>query len=204
MNRPRARRMSPESRRQSIIEAAVELILQVGRASCTLEQVADQAGISKPLIYKYFPRREALLEAILEREFEALRGSGLDSVPDNVPVERVIRATLERALRYYHDRGPILRLLATDPAVAELARAGNRSSRANATSYFVERLRKHYRVPDDVATIAVTMAVNAPIHSMTHLKRQHIDLDRTIDVWTEFMLGGWRALQERYGTPPRR
>jgi AcrR family transcriptional regulator len=195
--------MSPQARRQSIIEAAADLILQTGHAGCSLEQIAEHAGISKALIYRYFPRREALLEAILEREFEALSGSGLDSVPDKVPVEEVIRATFERALRYYHDRGPILRLLASDPAVAELARAGNRASRSSATSYFVERLRKHYRLPKDVATIAVTMAVNAPIHSMTYLKRQRIDLDRTIDVWTEFMLGGWRALQERYGAPPR-
>ena len=202
VNRPRAKRLSPEARRQSIVDAAVALILETGHSACTLEQVADRAGISKALIYKYFPRREELLKAILEREFDALRGRGLDSIPDNVPIERVIRGTVERALHYYHDHGPILRLLSADPAVAVLARAGNRSSRSSTTDYFVKRLSKRFRVPKDVALIAVTMVVNAPIHSMAYLRHHDIGIDRTIDVWTEFIIGGWQALQQRYGTSP--
>jgi len=203
-NRPRARRLSPEARRQSIMDAAVSLILETGHSGCTLEQVADRAGISKALIYKYFPRREELLNSVLEREFHALSGSGLDSIPDRVPIADVIRRTVDRALRYYHDHGPILRLLSADPAIAELTRAGNRSSRSSTTDYFQRRLTKHYRVPSDVALIAVTMVVNAPIHSMGYLRSRHIDIDRTIEVWTAFIIGGWQALQERYGAPPRR
>lgn len=199
MNRPRARRMSPEARRQAIVNAAVDLILHSGHTACSLEQVAEHAGISRPLIYKYFSRREVLLEAILEQEFEALRGRGLDSFGDKVPIERVIRSTVEQALRYYHERGPILRLLSSDPAVAQLTRIGNRRSRSSTTNFFIDRLQRRYRVPEDVATIAVTMVVNAPIHSMGYLRRQQIDLDRTIDVWTEFILGGWQALRDRYG-----
>jgi AcrR family transcriptional regulator len=175
-------------------------MLDAGHAGCTLEQVAASAGISKALIYKYFPRREELLKAILEREFEALRGRGLDSISGNVAIERVIRGTVERALRYYHDHGPILRLLASDPSVTELTRAGNRSSRSSTTDYFVKTLRKRYRVPKDVALIAVTMVVNAPIHSMAYLRNRNIDIDRTIDVWTEFIIGGWQALQNRFGS----
>jgi AcrR family transcriptional regulator len=191
--------MSPEARRQSIVDAAIDLILESGHSGCTLEQVAIQAGISKPLIYKYFPRREELLKAILAREFDALRGRGLDSLPDDIPVEQVIRGTVERALRYYDDHGPILRLLSADPDVADLARSGNRSSRSSTTDYFVRRLKKHYRVPDDVALIAVTLVVNAPMHSMSYLRRQGVDVERTIEVWTEFIVGGWLALEKRYG-----
>jgi AcrR family transcriptional regulator len=192
--------MSPEARRRSIVDSAVELILATGHSSCTLEQVAQHAGISKALIYRYFSKREELLKAILEREFEALRGRGLDSIPTKVPVERVIRGTVERSLRYYHDHGPILRLLSSDPSVADLTRAGNRSARSSTTDYFVNRLHKHYGVPRDVALIAVTMTVNAPIHSMAHLRRRDTDIDRTIDVWTEFIIGGWQALQRRFGS----
>ena len=192
--------MSPEARRQTIVDAAVGLILELGHSGVTLEQVAERVGISKALIYKYFPRREALLRAMLEQEFTALRGRGLDSIPEKVPVERVIRGTVEQALRYYHDHGPILRLLSSDPEVADLARRGSRSSRSSTNAYFIRTLGRHYGVPKDVAVIAVTMVVNAPIHSMSHLHGQKIDIDRTIDVWTEFIVGGWQALQKRYGS----
>lgn len=202
-SRPRARRLSREARRQSIAEAAVDLILDMGHSSCSLEQVAERAGISKALIYKYYPRREELIADLLDREFKSLRGRGLDSIPENVPIEQVVRSTVERALRYYHEHGPILRLLASDPAVAEMAAAGKRSSRSRTTDYFVRRFMKRYRVPRDVALIAVTMVVNAPIHSMVFLRRQEIDIDRTIDVWTEFIVGGWQALHKRFGAPIR-
>lgn len=192
--------MSPEARRQTIVDAAVGLILELGHSGVTLEQVAERVGISKALIYKYFPRREVLLRAMLEQEFKALRGRGLDSIPERVPVERVIRGTVEQALRYYHDHGPILRLLSSDPEVADLARRGSRSSRSSTNAYFIRALGRHYGVPKDVAVIAVTMVVNAPIHSMSHLHSQKIDIDRTIDVWTEFIIGGWQALQKRYGS----
>ncbi len=191
--------MSPQARRESIVDAAVQLIIQTDHSGVTLEQVAEAAGISKPLIYKYFPRRDALLEAILAREFKALSGRGLDSMPDDLPVEQVIRGTVERALRYYHDHGPILRLLASEPALAQKTRAGNRTSRSETTRYFVKALREHYGVPEDVAQVAVTMVVNAPIHSMTYLRHQQVDIDRTVEVWCEFIVGGWQALQKRYG-----
>src|SRR6516162_11144501 len=129
--RPRAKRMAPEARREKILDAAVELILAAGHAGCSLEDVARAAHISTPLIYKYFPKREELLKTLLEREFRELRGRGLDSVPRDVPAERVIRATVESALTYYFERGPIIRLLSNDPALAAEARAGNRASRVS-------------------------------------------------------------------------
>lgn len=196
--------MAPEQRRSQILDAAATLILDTGHSSCTLEQVAKAAGISKPLIYKYFPRREDLVVALLEREFAELRGHGLNATPGDVPVDRIGGLTIERALRYYDARGPILTLLAADPAVAELVRKNNRRSRASATEYFIKRCVEDYGVPVDVATIAVTMIVNAPIHSVSYLARKEIPIDRTSEVWREFIAGGWRALEEKYRTTKRK
>ena len=198
--------MSPEARRQSIVDAAVALVQETGHSGFNLEKVADKAGISKPLIYKYFPRREELLKEILDQEFEALSGRGLDSIPEDIPIERIIRGTVKQALHYYDEHGPVLRLLSADPDVAMVAQSRNHASRASTTDYFVERLRKRFGVPRDVALIAVVMVVNAPIHSMAYLRGQQIDIDRTIEVWSEFIIGGWQALQAHYGDagdPPR-
>lgn len=195
----RAQRMAPEKRRTQILDSAVKLILATGHSGCTLEQVAAAAGISKPLIYKYFPKREDLLTAVLEREFADLNGRGLNTLPRDIPIERVIRGTVERALQYYFERGPIVRLLSADPAVAAMVRAGNRGSRANTADFFVKRFVETYTVPKEVADIAVTMVVNAPIHSIPSLRRRGITAERTIEVWSEFIIGGWKALEARYG-----
>ena len=196
--------MAPEERRSQILEAAAALILESGHSGCTLEQVAKAAGVSKPLIYKYFPGRDDLIVALLEREFAELQGHGLDSIPRDMPVDRVAGLTIERALRYYDERGPILRLLSADPAAAAMAREKNRASRASTTDYFIKRSVEEYGVPLEVATIAVTMVVNAPIHTVSYLTRKQVPIDRTIEVWREFVAGGWRALESRYGKSTRK
>ena len=202
--RSRARRMAPEDRRSQILDAAVRLIVASGHSSVSLEQVAAAAHISKPLIYKYFPRREDLLRALLEREFADLRGRGLNEVPRDIAPERIIRSTVENALTYYFERGPIVRLLSGDPAVADLARQGNRASRRNTTDYFIAKFMESYGVPLDVAQIAVTLVVNAPINAIGALQRRGIGAPRTIDVWTDFIIGGWKELTAKYGIPPRK
>jgi AcrR family transcriptional regulator len=196
----RARRMTPKDRRAQILDAAVKLIVSTGHSGVSLEQVAAAASISKPLIYKYFPRRDDLLKALLEREFADLSGRGLNDVPRGIAPERIIRGTVERALNYYFERGPIVRLLSGDPAVADLARQGNRASRRNTTDYFIAKFMAAYGVPLDVAQIAVTMVVNAPINSISALQRRGIGAARTIDIWTDFIIGGWKALETKHGS----
>lgn len=200
----RAPRMTPGDRRAHILDAAAQLIIASGHAGVSLEQVAASADISKPLIYKYFPKREELLKDLLAREFEILRGRGLNEVPRDIAPERIIRSTVKNALAYYFERGPIVRLLSADPAVATLARQGNRASRRNTTDYFIAKFMESYGVPLDVAQIAVTMVVNAPINSIGALMRRGIGAERTIDVWSDFIIGGWTALEDKYGARTRK
>ena len=55
-----------ESRRQQIMDAALELFAQQGYANCSIAQLANHTGISKGLMYNYFESKEALLVAITE------------------------------------------------------------------------------------------------------------------------------------------
>ena len=41
-------------------------------------------------------------------------------------------------------------------------------------------------------------ALRAPIHSMSYLRRREIDIERTVEVWTEFIIGGRQTLEKRY------
>ena len=55
-----------ESRRQQIMDAALELFAQEGYASSSIAQLANHTGISKGLMYNYFESKGALLVAIIE------------------------------------------------------------------------------------------------------------------------------------------
>jgi AcrR family transcriptional regulator len=195
---PRARRMPPEERREQILDSAVAYILEQGLSSFTLENVARQAGVSKPLIYKYFASREELLKAVLEREYRLLGRHKLDVLPHDVPMEPLIRASHRNAFDYLYERGPIIRLLAGDRSVAALVHQRERDERSAITQHFIQRLMKTYGVPQDVAYICTVMTVNAPILSSRTLKRAGIEAERAAQVWSDFTLGGWQALRAQH------
>lgn len=56
-----------EIRRESIVSSAQELILRNGYGYTTLDQVAERAEVSKGLISYYFPTKDALFLAVLEK-----------------------------------------------------------------------------------------------------------------------------------------
>ncbi|MBL0726456.1 TetR/AcrR family transcriptional regulator [Piscinibacter sp. HJYY11] len=191
----RARRMSPEARREQILDSAVSYIVDKGLSTFTLENVAHEAGVSKPLVYKYFTRREDLLRAVLEREYVYLGSHKLDVLPADVPMEPLIRASNRNAFNYLYERGPVIRLLASDRSVAELVHQRERNERSAITEHFIKRLMKTYGVPKDVAFICTVMTVNAPILSSRALKRAGISAERAAQVWSDFVMGGWHALE---------
>ena len=63
-----APRMPPEQRREHLIDAALEVILERGYAGVSIEAIAREAGITRPVVYDHFPNLNRLLHAVIERE----------------------------------------------------------------------------------------------------------------------------------------
>ncbi|MFN0148070.1 MAG: TetR/AcrR family transcriptional regulator [Dehalococcoidia bacterium] len=54
-----------EARRESILEAAVEVFARKGMQTATMAEIAEAAGLSAGAIYRYFPNKEALATACM-------------------------------------------------------------------------------------------------------------------------------------------
>lgn len=65
---PRAQRMSPDDRKQQIVHGAIAYFAEGGFGSQTRE-LAQRLGISNALLFKYFPTKDVLIEAIYEELF---------------------------------------------------------------------------------------------------------------------------------------
>ncbi|MFC7775919.1 MULTISPECIES: TetR/AcrR family transcriptional regulator [unclassified Pantoea] len=66
MNQPTRQRMSHQARRQQLIGVAWNLVREQGSDALTLGRVAEEAGVSKPVVYDHFGTRHGLLAALYE------------------------------------------------------------------------------------------------------------------------------------------
>ncbi|MGP4113435.1 TetR/AcrR family transcriptional regulator [Streptomyces sp. 4N509B] len=70
---PRPRRRLPRTvREQEIIDAAVRVFSQRGYRAAVVDEIAEMAGISKPMVYLYLGSKEGLFVACLKREAQRL------------------------------------------------------------------------------------------------------------------------------------
>jgi AcrR family transcriptional regulator len=71
---PRKPRTDAQRNRERILDVAKEAFARSG-ASTSLDDVAKQAGVGAGTLYRHFPTRDALLEAVYRTEVEKLAGA---------------------------------------------------------------------------------------------------------------------------------
>lgn len=59
---------------EAILEATIQVLLQVGKERLTTTRVAARAGVSVGTLYQYFPNKSALLQAALKRHLDEVAG----------------------------------------------------------------------------------------------------------------------------------
>src|SRR3954449_3484021 len=83
-----------ERRREQILEKATAVFAKHGFPNTDVQFVADPLGISKGTVYRYFPSKEQLFLAAVERGVRNLDGwiqSAIEWVSD--PLDRMTAAT---------------------------------------------------------------------------------------------------------------
>ncbi len=89
--------MGVEERRQQLIGVALELFAQRSPDEVSIDEIAATAGISRPLVYHYFPGKLSLYEAALKRASEDLASRFTE------PREGPLGARLLRVMHRFFD-----------------------------------------------------------------------------------------------------
>lgn len=97
-------------RREEILDAAARLFGRVGYPGTDMQVLADEIGVGKGTIYRYFPSKEELFLAAVDRGMQRLREQvNVDAAKSTDPLEQV-----ERAIRSY------LAFFDANPEIVEL------------------------------------------------------------------------------------
>src|SRR5438105_11000929 len=84
-SRPRIR-LPRSQRRRQLLAAAQEVFVAQGYHAAAMDDIAETAGVSKPVLYQHFPGKLDLYLALLDRHCDDLVArvrTALDSTTDN-------------------------------------------------------------------------------------------------------------------------
>jgi AcrR family transcriptional regulator len=92
------RRLSTDARREQLLASGARLLAQRPYDEVSIEEIAKAAGVSKGLLYHYFPTKKDFLIAALERGQDEL---ALLTAPDpDLPPAEQLAASLDRFLDF--------------------------------------------------------------------------------------------------------
>jgi TetR/AcrR family transcriptional regulator, cholesterol catabolism regulator len=89
---------------QDLVAAAARVFERRGYADATLDDIAAEAGVSKPTVYQYVSSKQRLLETIVEQAIYPLR-EGIEQIVDSTAgagdkLEAYVRLHVTSAARY--------------------------------------------------------------------------------------------------------
>jgi AcrR family transcriptional regulator len=100
--------------RQRILAATAEVLGRNGMTKLSLSEVALQAGVSRPTLYRYFADKRELLDAFVVWERQYYECAVTDATAD-LPPSKMLDAAL-RVIVEYQQSYPGLRMIDIEPA----------------------------------------------------------------------------------------
>jgi AcrR family transcriptional regulator len=177
-----------QERADQILDAAAELIARFGYKRVTMEDIAAQADTGRGTIYQYWNTREALYNAVIEREFLALIAEILSAIqrdPEEARLHRVVRAEFLAVMRR-----PVLRAIFTADTnmLGKLSKGGiDQALDAHRNIIFRELLVQHGLLRADISSAEFDHALTATMMGFFLLEnfdadREPLDLERQADL----------------------
>jgi AcrR family transcriptional regulator len=186
----------------ALVEATARILVKEGFDKASTNRIADVAGVSVGSLYQYFPSKEALVAAVIERHrqeiMQAVRGE-LAEV-STWPVEKAVRKLVAVAVKAHRIDPALHRVLAEQiPRVGELEKVET-FSRENHALFrtYLENHRDELRVDDlELASFICVTSIEALTHNaVLHDSRMRSDdaMEALVDEATRLVTGylkGW-------------
>jgi AcrR family transcriptional regulator len=110
--RPKRTRLRAEERREKILEAARRVFLESGFAGARTRRIAEEAGITEALLYRFYPSKTEIFRAAvhepLERFCSELLATTADIDPARGDRRDRLRQVNEMLLQFMADSTPFL------------------------------------------------------------------------------------------------
>src|SRR5689334_24911724 len=107
----RGQRMPRSARRAQLLEAAQAAFVECGYHAAAMDDIADRAGVSKPVLYQHFPGKLELYLALLDESAEKLTAIVRDALSSTTENRERVPATFRAFFDFVGDEGEAFRLV---------------------------------------------------------------------------------------------
>lgn len=173
--------MPRERREQLILDVAGQVFARAGYESAPMDEIADRAGVSKPMLYTYFGSKEGLYVAYIDRTGRELVDRLVRAAqPDDSPVV-ALRSRITEFLAFveeHRDGWTVLfrEMTSSKPLAEEVAEL--RSQIARAVQRMVRDAVLDYSPLPELAFEAIAHAIVGAGESLANWWLQHPELPR--------------------------
>jgi AcrR family transcriptional regulator len=181
----------------ALVEATARILVREGFDKASTNRIAEVAGVSVGSLYQYFPSKEALVAAVIDRHSQEImrtvRGELADAM--NQPVEKAVRKLVAVAVKAHRVDPRLHRVLAEQiPRVGKLENVEtfNREYFALFRNY-LENHRDELRVDDlELASFVCVTSIEALTHNavLHHSKTLSDDaMQSLVEAGTRLVVG---------------
>ena len=187
MTRVTQKRLKPLARRALILDHAANVVSAEGTLEASMARIAKEAGVSKALIYQYFPNRVALLGALLEREYQRMQREQIQLAKLANNFEDFVRRTTHAYLQHCAERGPFIQMLLDEPA---LRKAADKAESRDEGSWFIaQQVKEHLRIDiDDKELFTITDICVGLSRAAGRQAQRNKSLDELVELTTAMIL----------------
>ena len=188
-------RLSAEVRRAQLIEAAARLALAQGYLPLPLERLAADAGVSKALIYGYFPDQHDLFNAVLAQQFRQLAKAGIEAATRVDDLEAAALACAQIYLRQVARDGPIAHIVLRDLYMVRHVRPDLAAFRDRIVRRLARLVRAELKLPPDEALGAISLVTTIPEETGRLVWQGDLDLDLGLELGERLVRSSLAALR---------
>ena len=194
MNGKKRIRLSPEGRRNQLLDSARDLIQDQGFSGFPMEALATEAGVSNPLVYKYFDTRLELLQELWTREYERYNRNVREQLTKAENFEDIVRLFVNLNFTEL-SLGEITHILGSQPELREVTKAKQKSNQRGTGLFLVNTVEDMYHLTPSQATHLVVLASGASIEAARHYATYGRSRKKMVEDTVNFILNGAEALR---------
>jgi AcrR family transcriptional regulator len=175
----------------AIVEAGAQLLVEQGFHNCSTNGIAERAGVSIGSLYQYFPNKEAVIAAVVDRFVEKQFEILMDGLEANAPLQDSVRRLVQALVDAKQSDPELSRVMFEQmPSIdqTDLLREWNERA-CRAVRLALESRRDEIDVEDlEMASFLVVTACHGVIHSTVLDRPELLEEDRLVQHTTRLIL----------------